>query len=444
MRNHLRSIIFSIAVLFATNAIAQDLNEGCLLFKETPEAITPGTPVKFKLVDTSNTLPDSTVVRIDWLDEGGHLLNFALLYLQNGVACYSFDNNKILKGPTLLRGYFFSKGNPRHIARQFVHINAASTVPEVLIPDSLQPFIINKPFATVDNFYGLELIINEKYRSGSIQYQLVDLNGELQDIAGVDRINDSLLRINELSFVGKGSMRIYVNSEREFRDYDDFSIRVAAPVGSIVWSNDSISRKAMEYMVNALAVMGTNTNRRGTKETGVTQYTKEGLPDVVVTGIRKSRKQEIEDKYVKNGMFRHINTSTAVVFEDPLANPSLSVVDYLLLKFPLLQPRNGNLLYRGAPVAFFLDEVPFDDLTALNIRDIAFVSFIKASIRGLNGPSARSVGRAGGGGSINAFGGEGGTGTIAIYTKKGDEEEVDLKRKRVSLPFVGISVGSCK
>ncbi|MGC8140758.1 hypothetical protein ACP3W2_25215, partial [Salmonella enterica] len=83
------------------------------------------------------------------------------------------------------------------------------------IPENLQPTIINAPFKKVDKTFSVAYFIREKYRSTSIQYQLVNKDGELEIIDGIDRINDSLFRIKDIDFTGRGSIRFFVNAESE-------------------------------------------------------------------------------------------------------------------------------------------------------------------------------------------------------------------------------------
>lgn len=445
--------LFFIVLFFGSISKAQLLDEGFLQFNNPAISISSSDSLRFSVEDKSQKIPAGSIIRIDWIDENGRLLDYKLIPLSSAKACGVFGNDQINRGPTLLRAYFYENGKPMHTARAIVYIGGK--VNPIAIPERLQPTIINAPFKKADKTFSVAYIIKEKYRSTGIQYQLINQEGELEIIDGIDRINDSLLRIKDIDYVGRGSIRFYVNADREFRDYDNFKIESIEPIGSIAWGSDSISRKMMAYITEQLKLESAWT-KRVNGEAQVTQYTKNGLPEVVVSSVRRSRSEELEEKYIKNNLFRNINSTTVNVLDDPAANPNMTVLDYVQIKFPMLRMVEGGLQYRNGSIQYFLDEALFDDLSAINIRDIAMIRFIKASIRGLNSgggglAAAASAATQGSGGTPrrNVSGisstpaPAGNTGTLVIYTKKGDDRELELKKKVVTLPIIGIEASKC-
>jgi hypothetical protein len=438
-----------IGCLFIAVAVnAQLLDEGYLQFKNTPSYIGTRDSISFSVEDIEKKIPNGSIIRIDWLDENGRLLDYKLIQLTDNKVCGVFRNEQISRGPSLLRAYFSENGKPMHTARSIVYIGGKTD--PISIPERLQPVIINAPFKKADKTYSVAYIIREKYRSSGIQYQLINDNGELEIIDGIDRIDDSLLRIKNIDYVGRGSIRFYVNADREFRDYDNFSITSLEPVGSIAWGSDSISKQLMSYVTEQLKKEG-SWAKRANGASFVTQYTKDGLPEVVVTSVRKSRSEELENRYINNNLFRNVNSTTVNVLDDPAANANMSLLDYIQIKFPMLRLVDGGLQYRNGSIQYFLDEALFDDLSAINIRDIAMIRFIKASIRGLNSGGGGLAAAQGSGGSVrrNISGINsspaiaGNTGTLVIYTKKGDDRELELKKKIITLPIIGIEYSKC-
>jgi hypothetical protein len=439
-------LLLCIACIPTIIACSQLLDEGYLQFRSTSTFISGRDSLLFSVEDQSDKIPNGSIIRVDWLDENGRLLDYKLIPLTDGKVCGAFANDQISRGPTLLRAYFFENGKPMHTARTIIYIGGK--VNALTIPENLQPAIINAPFKKADKTFSVAYFIREKYRSSSIQYQLVNQNGELEIIDGIDRINDSLLRIKDIDFVGRGSIRFFVNAEREFRDYDNFKIESIEPIGSIAWGTDDISKNLMSFVKEQLKKESTWTKKTN-GEAQVTQYTKNGLPEVVVSAVRKSRTQEMEERYIQNNLFRNQNSSSVVVVDDPAANANMTMRDYILLKFPVIRWVNGEMQYRTGNVQFYLDENPIDDISAINIRDVAMVRLIKGSIRGLNtaegepatvspSPGSTKKRSSGIGGAI-----AGNTATVAIYTNKGDTRELELKKKIVALPIIGIEASRC-
>lgn len=413
---------------------AQGISDGFLLVKASQSVYAPGDTLFFSVSDSSKKIPDNALIHVDWLDEAGRKLDFQYLSLNQGKTCGYFENKKIISGPTMLRAYFTSNAQPMHISRDFIFIDSKKKDKLIEFPDSLYPYIINAKYSTVDIGFTNYYFIKEKFKKSTIQYQLIDEKGDIQLIDQAERINDSVFRVVNVDFKGKGSIRLYVNNEMEYKDYDGFSIEPADKKGLVVWDFDSVSRKAMAYVKNYLQQNKKN-NKAKSGEAELTNYTKEGLIDVTVNSVIKSKEEELSNKYVQNGFFRNIFSQSVNVLEDPTANINLTVQDYVLQKFPITL-KNGELRFRNGTIDIFVDESRFTALPE-NLRDIAYIKFIKATIRGLNE----------GGGALmqgSKAAPAGVTATLAFYIKKGDEPLPNNKLKTISFPIIGIQSIACK
>lgn len=123
--------------------------------------------------------------------------------------------------------------------------------------------------------------------------------------------------------------------------------------------------------------------------------------------------QELEKEYT-TGLFKSENAHTLIPMDDPGATGAITIFQYLQGRIPgvfiyntssaLFQP---IVVYRNARPAFFLDEIQVDAgiLTSVNVNDIALVKVFRPPFMG-------------------AFGGGSG-GAIAVYTKKGTEDDGD-------------------
>jgi hypothetical protein len=117
----------------------------------------------------------------------------------------------------------------------------------------------------------------------------------------------------------------------------------------------------------------------------------------------------LDEKYT-SGMFRGWNAHFLVPMDDPSAQGSFNVFQYLQGRVPGLIISGPNMVkqpfvisYRMGRPALFLDEmrVDADLLSGININDIAFIKVFRPPF-------------------VGSFGG--GSGAIAVYTKEGDEE----------------------
>lgn len=118
--------------------------------------------------------------------------------------------------------------------------------------------------------------------------------------------------------------------------------------------------------------------------------------------------KQLQDTYV-SGHFRADDDATILVaMDDPAIRGSENVLYYLEGRIPgwnVLKTTSGGLSvrYRSGAPAFFLDEIRVDaaTLAAVNVNDIAFVKMFRSYFVGAPGS----------------------TGALAVYTRKGEEEE---------------------
>ena len=134
------------------------------------------------------------------------------------------------------------------------------------------------------------------------------------------------------------------------------------------------------------------------------------LEAVTVKGRQKSDKEKLDEKYA-SGMFAGGDAYQFDLINDPFANSSMDIFQYLQGKVAGLQITTGNgpgglpsLQWRGSTPSLYLNEMQVDasQLQSTSVSDIAFVKVFRP-------------------GSGVGFGGGAG-GTIAIYTKKGGDE----------------------
>jgi hypothetical protein len=137
------------------------------------------------------------------------------------------------------------------------------------------------------------------------------------------------------------------------------------------------------------------------------------MKNVIVYADKKSRLNEVEDKYIINGMFKNRNGSQMIVEDDPTAI-NYSVLDYLMKNIPGLMIRNRVLQYRQGYLEFFIDEILVTDLTMVSMNDIGLIKFYTNPLS--SGLSAQRGGALTRGNSFAA----GIQGSVAIYTKKGN------------------------
>jgi hypothetical protein len=194
-------------------------------------------------------------------------------------------------------------------------------------------------------------------------------------------------KLNNTSLPGRSNISI----KNTFLLFD--STRSVHSLGNFLSDTSGLAR------INAIA------DEKRKLETLMRQTT---LKEVIVTAKIKSRIEELNDKYAR-GLFESDDAYQFAVMDDLTSMSAASTFAYLQSKVAGLSinnsnPFNPNATWRGAQVAFFLDEMPVD-ATALASIPMAHISFIKVFRPPFFGAS---------------LGGSGGA--IAVYTKKGDDQ----------------------
>ena len=134
------------------------------------------------------------------------------------------------------------------------------------------------------------------------------------------------------------------------------------------------------------------------------------LEEVTVRTRAKPTVQVLDEKYT-SGLFKGMDAIQFDVINDPFANSSQNIFNYLQGKVAGLQITTGSgapgLQWRGGPPLIFLDENATDPtmISGVPVQDIAYVKVFRPVFMG-------------GGGSMY---GNGGNGAIAIYTRKGGD-----------------------
>jgi hypothetical protein len=137
------------------------------------------------------------------------------------------------------------------------------------------------------------------------------------------------------------------------------------------------------------------------------------LAAVEVTAKQKTKEQKAEEQYV-SGMFSGGNGNTFLIGDDPVAQSSMNVFNYLTGRVAGLRVSQAggvvSLNWRGGAPAVFLDEMMVDAATVQNIpmTDVAMIKVFNPPF----------LGAAGGGGA---------NGAIAVYTKRGSGATQDIK-----------------
>lgn len=427
----MKSVLFTLTgVLLGIFLSAQDLNEGSLSIRTDKQVYQYGDSIHFTIEDESGMLPDGTLIFVACLNELGNLLENGVFVMDNNKACGVLPNRFIKKGPIVLRAYFTSKGKPMHIARSFIRVAADGKVYDHTISEELKPVLINRSYNYADSKLVKYFVIREPFPSKNIQYQIVDKSGQLYEIAKAERVNDSIIRVSEIDLRENGTIRFFLNNEIQYQSYDVIKARSYAPEEGSIWQNDTIIKNVMPFYI----AQERNLNAGNNIATTVSLFADGDLPNVTVSTTTKTRMKELEEKYTQSNFFKNQFGMSFDMTTDPSAATSLTIEEFINRKVPGIRVSylpgtlTPVLSYRMGTIEIWVDESPSSFIPA--IWDIAYVKFIKSSIRGLNTNSA---------GFFNG-GGVGVQGTLAIYTKKGDEafSNASAYHKTVTLPLIGI------
>lgn len=254
-----------------------------------------------------------------------------------------------------------------------------------------------------------------------ITYQVMDKDNVLSGVGQVKWLWDSVFAINGLQLVGKGYLALSV--DRKNMNWKPIIQSVAFPI-----EKPTSIFYAKEDAKNIVATSNTADPKDMFKPVNNDNL----LPEVSVEGVRKTRLEELEQKYVTSIMFKSLFTIPINVLDDENARTGLTLLQYVNQKIPITRLQNVGsrfggkreaLIFRGSEVEYWIDEVFYNaDAGATLLQntfpgDVAYIKLLKNSIRGLGG----------------------GSGALLIYTRKGNEKELD-KRYHQRVAIEGIEI----
>ncbi|MES2645586.1 MAG: hypothetical protein V4717_01830 [Bacteroidota bacterium] len=165
--------------------------------------------------------------------------------------------------------------------------------------------------------------------------------------------------------------------------------------------------KAMPYEPDSLTAANNLKNNQAQLKVLAKMYKDAHMLDnVTVTAKAKSNVEKMDEKYA-SGLFGGGDAKSFDLVNDPTANSSFSIFQYLQGKVAGLQINasgaNPTMSWRGGTPVLYLNEMQSDvsQIQSLNMQDIAYVKVFNPSSAG----------------AIRSSGG----GVISIYTKKGGD-----------------------
>lgn len=251
-----------------------------------------------------------------------------------------------------------------------------------------------------------------------VSYQITDSLNAIIDIGEVQVNPAHYILIPRCSFLGKASVVFYLNAKHQDQIIE--SDLMNAPYNTKLNQSppeSSLSDSSMPYKF-----IRSNLND---SILGDSAY----LPSVVVKSKLKSRKEEMEERYVKNFMFKNINSTDIIVEDDPLAYTYFNNFNLYILKHIAgisIDAKSNALKYRMGTVEVIADEVLGKPIPE-SMEDIAYVKFIRGSFRGLNQ-----------GGGFLSSANAGITAHIVVYTKQNPFQSKKVGNQ-IIIPVVGFS-----
>jgi hypothetical protein len=240
---------------------------------------------------------------------------------------------------------------------------------------------------------------NPSLKNKEVDYSIYGGQNELLQIGSATVDSSGVVEITGSDFQGNGFVKFYEN-KREITGFQQVTAAISyferenmLSVLKEVRNNNGVSNTTVDGKNDSLPVVS--------------------MKNVIVYADKKSRLDEVEDKYIRNGMFKNRNGSQMIVEDDPTAI-NYSVLDYLMKNIPGLMIRNRVLQYRQGYLEFFIDEILVTDLTMVSMNDIGLIKFYTNPLS--SGLSAQRGGALTRGNSFAA----GIQGSVAIYTKKGN------------------------
>ena len=285
---------------------------------------------------------------------------------------------------------------------------------------------------TIDSAFTMQFTCKGCDRE-KITYQVMDKDNVLSGVGQVKWLSDSVFAINDLQLVGKGYLALSV--DRKNINWKPIIQSIALP----------IEKPTPIFYVkeDAKNILSTN-NTADPKDMFKPDINDNLLPEVSVEGVRKTRVEELEQKYVKSIMFKSLFTIPINVLDDENARNGLTLLQYVNQKIPITKVKTVGsrfggkreaLIFRGSEVEYWIDEVFYDAdaggslLKNIYAGDVAYIKLLKNPIRGMSSSS----------GGILMGGAPGPAGALVVYTKKGNEKELD-KRYHQRVAIEGIEI----
>lgn len=244
-------------------------------------------------------------------------------------------------------------------------------------------------------------LINPMVRNKEVNYSIYSVNNELLQIGTATTDREGGLHITGCGFKGNGFVKLYENK----KELTGFQVLIP-PLSSTEKSMMASVLSELENNFTGLPPIQKEINNADSARDALT------LQNITVQSEKKSRISELDDKYVKNGIFKSRNGTQVNVEDDPMAI-NYSVTDYLLKNIPGLMIRNNSFRYKMGYIEFYINEMLVSDIAMLSMNDIGYIKFFSSPVG--SGFSAQRGGAMLRGDSFAA----GLQGSVAIYTKKG-------------------------
>jgi len=295
---------------------------------------------------------------------------------------------------------------------------------------------LNTSQLTIDSVFTMQFTCKGCDRE-KITYQVTDKDNTLSGVGQVQWLSDTVFAINNMQLVGKGYLALSV--DRNNINWKPIIQSIATPIAKPT---------PMFYAKEDIANTLTTNNSNGQKDMFNVVSSGDLLPEVSVEGVRKTRIEELEEKYVNNITFKSLFSVNINVLDDENSRNGLTLLKYANQKIPITQLKivgsyytpsikREAIYFRGGEVEYWIDEVFYEGESGAQLAnniypsDVAYIKLIKKPIRGLVGSGGRLL--SGGGGGL------GPQGALVIYTKKGDEKELD-KRFSHRVAIEGIQI----
>jgi len=129
-----------------------------------------------------------------------------------------------------------------------------------------------------------------------------------------------------------------------------------------VYQPEAVAAKRIK--IGGEANVNFSTDIKLTKEDSLLTSPGTYLQEVIVYGTKKNAAERYEENYV-GGIFRDAESRAFGVIDDPQAQSSTDVLEYLQVKLPNLRIIYNNsgeaiVKMRNMPVQFYLDEIPME------------------------------------------------------------------------------------